>query len=545
MPATTDAVPSFEPPGPGAWARDADHQTVPRGRLVGELVDEQFTGGFQDFFGRYGMPLDRMESRHVDGWMFIRPVPAGAPDRGGPPPPGLVIAILTRVVPELRRRNKAAAAAQADKLWVRDADTWRAERSGWEARCRALLAEEPATMSDVELRAHTGRAIDLVTAMMRRHFELIGPAIGIGELLVAAEGWGVDAADIGSLLAGSSPASAATREPLVELGAEIDRAGTQPASVAELRALSRRATDLVDRFLADYGWRALEDGLDSPTVAEHPEVLLAMIDGARSATATADVDGLELAVRMRIPAIERARFDQLLADARSCYDSLDDNSGMLSWTTGLARRAALEVGARMVARGEIDEVDDLFLFSSDELVAAAGGAAGPADLAGRREAIRAAGAVTPPMTIGGEPSPPPDPRRLPAPTARMSRAMSAYLDRKFTPQKPADGGHLTIDGAKVASGVGIGDGTATGRVVVCDDARAAIDRLRPGDILVCPVTTPAWNSLFPLLAGIVTQYGGPLGHTAVTAREFGLPAVVGVQQISTDWDGADGELRTA
>jgi len=68
--------------------------------------------------------------------------------------------------------------------------------------------------------------------------------------------------------------------------------------------------------------------------------------------------------------------------------------------------------------------------------------------------------------------------------------------------------------------------------------------LEPGDILVCPVTTPAWNSLFPLLGGIVTKFGGPLGHTAVMAREFGLPAVVGVRSASSQWDGSEGAIST-
>ena len=54
-------------------------------------------------------------------------------------------------------------------------------------------------------------------------------------------------------------------------------------------------------------------------------------------------------------------------------------------------------------------------------------------------------------------------------------------------------------------------------------------RLQPGDILVCVMTTPAWTPLFSMASGIVTETGGPLSHPAITAREYGIPAVVAVK----------------
>jgi pyruvate,water dikinase len=50
-----------------------------------------------------------------------------------------------------------------------------------------------------------------------------------------------------------------------------------------------------------------------------------------------------------------------------------------------------------------------------------------------------------------------------------------------------------------------------------------------GDILVAPYTDPAWTALFPLAAGLVTEAGGLMTHGAVVAREYGIPAVVGVE----------------
>ncbi|MFY1683353.1 PEP/pyruvate-binding domain-containing protein [Micromonospora sp. WMMD730] len=58
-------------------------------------------------------------------------------------------------------------------------------------------------------------------------------------------------------------------------------------------------------------------------------------------------------------------------------------------------------------------------------------------------------------------------------------------------------------------------------------------RVRPGDILVCRTTDPAWTPLFGLAAAVVTETGGILSHAAIVAREFGIPAVVGVDRAMT------------
>ena len=52
--------------------------------------------------------------------------------------------------------------------------------------------------------------------------------------------------------------------------------------------------------------------------------------------------------------------------------------------------------------------------------------------------------------------------------------------------------------------------------------------MEKGDILVAPYTDPAWTPLFPLAAGLVTEVGGLMTHGAVVAREYGIPAVVGL-----------------
>jgi phosphoenolpyruvate synthase/pyruvate phosphate dikinase len=99
---------------------------------------------------------------------------------------------------------------------------------------------------------------------------------------------------------------------------------------------------------------------------------------------------------------------------------------------------------------------------------------------------------------------------------------------------------LTSDGEGVAGSYGRGDlpagalvglavsaGTVEGRArVILGLAEADLE---PGDILVTAYTDPSWTPLFVAIKGLVTEVGGLMTHGAVIAREYGLPAVVGVQ----------------
>jgi pyruvate,water dikinase len=69
-------------------------------------------------------------------------------------------------------------------------------------------------------------------------------------------------------------------------------------------------------------------------------------------------------------------------------------------------------------------------------------------------------------------------------------------------------------------------GNVTGKARIILDPRGA--QLFPGEILVAPTTDPAWTPLFLTAAGLVMEMGGSMAHGAIVAREYGLPAVVGV-----------------
>jgi len=77
-------------------------------------------------------------------------------------------------------------------------------------------------------------------------------------------------------------------------------------------------------------------------------------------------------------------------------------------------------------------------------------------------------------------------------------------------------------------GLAVSGGTVEGRARVVKNIADA--NLGPGDILVTAFTDPSWTPLFVTIAGLVTEVGGMMTHGAVIAREYGLPAVVGVQR---------------
>jgi pyruvate,water dikinase len=115
--------------------------------------------------------------------------------------------------------------------------------------------------------------------------------------------------------------------------------------------------------------------------------------------------------------------------------------------------------------------------------------------------------------------------------------------------RPPDG-PVATEGDTVLRGLGASAGTYTGpaRVIVRE---AQFEAVQPGEVLVCPQSSPAWTILFGRIGALVTDDGGTLSHSAIAAREFGLPAVLatrnGTRTLTTgqivEVDGAAGLVR--
>ena len=112
-------------------------------------------------------------------------------------------------------------------------------------------------------------------------------------------------------------------------------------------------------------------------------------------------------------------------------------------------------------------------------------------------------------------------------TSASMQAISAAMARATAALMACMEADVTAPQDEPLHGMGVGDRAYRGRACVVRDARDAVDRLEPGDVLVAPFTGPSFNSLLPVLGALVVEEGGTLCHAAIVAREFEVPAVVG------------------
>lgn len=167
------------------------------------------------------------------------------------------------------------------------------------------------------------------------------------------------------------------------------------------------------------------------------------------------------------------------------------------------RRLLTELGERLVAAGAIAAVADVYWLRAHELTAALNQdapASLDAEVAQRRRRWRGQRRVTPPQVL---------------PEAGWMRLMERWLPAASTAQTGA-----------VLTGLAGSAGKVTGvaRVLAGPEDFGSF---RAGEVLVAPITTPAWTSLFVRAAAVVTDIGGPLSHSSIVAREYGIPAVLG------------------
>ncbi len=170
---------------------------------------------------------------------------------------------------------------------------------------------------------------------------------------------------------------------------------------------------------------------------------------------------------------------------------------------GAYRNALVAIGEGLVSFGALDHAEDIFFVPIDPLRRALQGQA--VDL----RAIVAAERSTYEREL----------ERRPMPRLMLSTGETFY-----------DG--MSADGAAADFvGSGVSPGVVEGPARVVRDPRGV--RLKPGEILVCPATDPGWTPLFLTAGGLVMELGGLVTHGSVVAREYGIPAVVGVHEATT------------
>jgi pyruvate,water dikinase len=536
-------TPEFKAPGPGVWELETAHNPRPVSRFSQQPIVAGFGAGFSASTARYGVMLDRMEPRFVNDFTFIQPRPFGAPPGAKGPPPKIIFQLLTRLLPKMRARIRTSREAFEKKVWRLDLESWDTSvRPASDKKHREIQAVSPASLSDDALIAHLKVCEDQFRDMVKQHHTFtISCALPVGDLLAHVQGWtGKPPGEILHVLRGSSKVSLGVATAELDALATAIRADASatallassedPGAIVEkLRDKDGSVAEAMRAYLDVVSFRSLGYDVCVKNAIELPSVLIGAIrvavDGPRPADegSKARIDKL----RDEVPEEHRAAFDALLTEARA-INRLRDERGHHSdsWAIGLARRALLEVGRRLVKSGTIDDPELAVDASFDELVELLSGKGGPelSELKRRAEwrATRSVNDADLPQWLGAPPSGPPPVDWFPEDGRRAQRAMVAFLGCLFG-EPELERTTVSVKGLPVSPGTYEG----TARLVETEEDFGRVQR---GDVLVTRSTSPYFNVVLPLLGAIVTDRGGQLCHAAIVSREYGIPGVVGTRE---------------
>ncbi|MQB01364.1 MAG: hypothetical protein GEU78_13910 [Actinobacteria bacterium] len=534
---------------PGYWERDAFHEPVPISSFGKVMLTEQVLKVLPSVFAEFGVLIDRPEAAVIGGWMYNRLVPVGAPPaerrggRGRPSaPPRWLLRILMRVHPAIRRRTRAARRAIASDLphtvirrWNEE---WRPEHQEEIARALAL---DLGALSDEELAAQLDRRLELV-AHPSHAMVAVAYWIVVYELAaVCRELLGWDTAKTLALLEGLSTTSteparqlaglaqlAESRPAIRELLTRVDE--TTPERLADVDAEFARA---FERYVEANAHRSARYDVVDPNLAETPHLLLRLVadqieiefspddlaEGARRRRDEAADEARRLLASH--PEADRERFERILARAREAYPAWEDR---VWWTqsvqTALLRYLALEIGRRLADRDRLSAVGDVFFLEARDARSALFDGADRREPARVAKGRRAWAMANPGPSTYGEPPSGEPPFDLLPPAARLVNQAVLWGSTQFFGEPKRASDTATVVGTPASAGRYKG----AARVVMGEHE---FEKIRAGDVVVCPTTSPAWSVVFPSMGALVTDSGGILSHPAIIAREHGIPAVVG------------------
>ncbi|MFQ5343039.1 MAG: PEP/pyruvate-binding domain-containing protein [Anaerolineae bacterium] len=291
----------------------------------------------------------------------------------------------------------------------------------------------------------------------------------------------------------------------------------------------RAFLDQMEQFLNDYGHRETRMDILYPTWGEDPAPVLSFVRGYLDADETQSPHQQQTRLarqRRELLHTVRTRLEQslpgryvlspifhwVLKHSQIHTRERDTMHFELTRLFPPFRRLLLELGRRWRERGLITQPDDVFFLTLDELQAVA---RSPRPMRQEVQERRAEYEAH---------------KRRPWPNIIRGR-QEIYDEREVSAEAP-DGELRGIAGSP---------GVVTGAARVVRGPEE-FDRLQNGEILVAPLTNPAWTPLFAIAGGIVTEVGGILSHGAIVAREYGIPAVMGVAGATTLVD--DGQPMT-
>lgn len=267
--------------------------------------------------------------------------------------------------------------------------------------------------------------------------------------------------------------------------------------------------------LEQFGRTAYEFDFANPTPLETPGPMLEAIKGfltgkagdpnQRQREAIENREQATQAVLDRVGWPRKGWFLKLLRWAQRTGPMRENSIFDMGMGHPLVRRMFSELGRRFTGGGAISQPEDIYWLEKNEVE----------ELAAALEC----GRLLPDYC-----------NRIPDRKKQWQAALKVnppvMLPEKTNWTKFIHGGEAEkIDGKVVLKGVGTSGGRVTAPACVLFGPND-FDKLNPGDVLVAVTTTPAWTPLFALASAVVTDIGGPLSHSSIVAREYGIPAVM-------------------
>ncbi len=294
-----------------------------------------------------------------------------------------------------------------------------------------------------------------------------------------------------------------------------------------------RACREIDRYLNSYGHQIFTLDFVEPSDAEEPANIMQSLYALVLQTDYDAKANQRAVTQKRNATLKEAndyfqgelkwQFRWLLWKARHFYPNREEAMFHMGKAWTVLRPLAKELGQRLVEAGTLTCSDDIYFLTTDELARA---------IRTLVVATSRLAKLRPDVEI---PKGLPEYQQLTAERRQLREARRRLTPPMHVPgpplwSPPADS-DAPVENSDTLKGSAVSPGQVTAQVSLILSP-ADFGKMKPGTILVCPTTTPAWTQLFPQAKGLVTDIGGILAHGSIVAREYGIPAVLGLGDIT-------------
>jgi pyruvate,water dikinase len=271
---------------------------------------------------------------------------------------------------------------------------------------------------------------------------------------------------------------------------------------------------IVNNYYEQYGHRLTCYDMVEKPIREQPQVILEMLQMYMSNNVSDPLESEKLKANERelltkeiissLPILKRGAFKQILKLTQTYFRLRENQQFYLMKNVPNLRNIVIELGKIFKEKGILKNVDDIFYLEIKEI---------------RAIASKLSNSATNSSEVPDNP-------------LDLVKSRQEYNQRYANYNPPIVLGikesEVNLSTNSKLIGIAASSGIVKGKACVILSNKD-FNKLKKGEILVTIATTPTWTPLFGIAGGIITEFGALLSHSAVVAREYGLPAVLGVQ----------------